>query len=123
MTKRIRSRLARLERLPTAEMSLKQADQRTVDIGTVVVENPLLPFAEVRGADPDRVVDPGVDQALRSVIDETVLARPHAEALAEQQDLRPHARAGHCAQPLADRAGTNIRDVPPSLLDAVERER
>ena len=70
-------------------MSLNTPDDEPVDVGPVVVEHLLLPLAEVRGADPDRVVDAGVDEPLRAPVDERVLARPRAEALAEQHELRP----------------------------------
>ena len=82
-----------VERLELADV-IEHADEVAVDVGAVVVEHALLPLAEVRRADPDREVEAGVDEALRARADERVLARPRAEALAEQQHLRaPAGRA------------------------------
>ena len=41
---------------------VEHADEGAVDPGPVVVEDLLLPLAEVRGADPDRVVDAAVEE-------------------------------------------------------------
>ena len=111
--------LARLEPFPLRDV-VEAPHERTVDVRAVVIEDPLLPLAEMRRTDPDRVVDRVVDEALRPVIDETVLARPRAEALAEQQDLRPRL-VRTLRTPLRDRLAQHPR-VQPSLLDTVERE-
>ena len=71
---------------------VEDADQLGLHVGALVAEDLFLPLAEVRRADPDRVVDAGVDETLRALVQERVLARPRAEALAEQHDLRPRAR-------------------------------
>ena len=89
--------VVRGERVPLVD-AREHADERPVDVGPVVAQHLLLPLAEVRRADPDGVVDPGVDETRGAVVDERVLARPRAEALAEQDELRPRASGGRSAR-------------------------
>jgi hypothetical protein len=85
------------QRLELAEV-VEPADQAAVDVGPVVVQHLLLPPAHVRGADPDRPVDAGVQQALGAAVGEGVLAGPGAQALPEQHHPGPL-----LGRPLAER--------------------
>ena len=77
-----------VERVPLADV-VEHPDDVTVRLRAAVEQDLLLPLAEVRRADPDRVVDPGVDESLGAPVDERILARPRTEALAEEDELRP----------------------------------
>ena len=57
---------------------------------------------------------------LRALVDERVLARPRAEALAEQHELRP-VRLGDAVEPLVQRVEQHPGLLPP-LVHPVERE-
>ena len=99
-----------VQRLELAEV-VEPADQAAVDVGPVVVQHLLLPLAHVGGADPERPVDPGVQQALGAAVGEGVLAGPGAEALPEQHHARPLLRgsfsSGRCGwrRPASGTAG------------------
>ncbi len=63
---------------------------------------------------------PRVDEAPGPAVDERVLARPRAEALAEQDELRP-LPLGDPSQPRPQRVEQHPR-LRPALVDTVERE-
>ncbi len=108
-----------LERLPLGDLA-EHSHDRGVDVGAVVEEDLLLPLAEVRGADPDRVVDPGVDEALGAAVDERILTRPRAEALAEEHELRTSIVRERCESGV-QRVEQESR-LTPAFVDLAERE-
>ena len=111
ITYRMRAR-ARRSSACHSPMLLNTRTTPAVDVAAAVEEHLLLPLAEVRGADPDRVVDAGVDEPLGAAVDERVLARPGAEALAEEHELRSSA-LGNRGEPRVHR----VEQEPRLLAD------
>ena len=91
-----------------------------VDVGTVIAEHLALPPALVRRADPDRAIDVAVDEPRGALVEERVLARPRAEALAEQHELRAIG-SGRSAR-RRWRAEQEVAHVLATLCHLVERQ-
>ena len=120
ITKRTLLALLGRGRFPFADVVV-DADQLGGDVASLVAEDLFLPLTEVWRPDPYGVVDAGIDEATRALLHEGVLARPRAQALAEQHDLGPGC-VRHPAEPFGDRI-----DQEPGLSvtfsDPVERQR
>ena len=100
---------------------VEHADQLGSHVDSLVAEDLFLPLTEVRRSDPDRVVDAGIDETLRALVQERVLARPRAEALAEQHDLGPGSTGIRRSR--SEIASIRSRACRVTFADPVERQR